>query len=197
MQSSSTNKTSKINSKSNPKSSKLSSNPNSTVKKKNPSTKTDIAAGPAVGLSSSEKKVESKAVIEEKCPYCNQMSSRDKMGLNIYEKKTEELMKELRGIYQYKRKLQGDLYKSKFNKDMPEETLIDKCKHFSGNYKPIFDCCHTAYGCYLCHDENECHDYQISKKVICLLCAYIYEGNECPNCKVKQCYQKKEKSLQG
>ena len=111
---------------------------------------------------------------------------------NIYEERNKKLTEELRKIYEYKRKLQGDIYKNKYNQEMPESTLIDKCKHFSGNYKPIFDCCNTAYGCYLCHDENECHEYQISKKVICLLCACIYEGNECPICKVKQCYERKE-----
>ena len=111
---------------------------------------------------------------------------------NIYEERNKKLTEELRKIYEYKRKLQGDIYKNKHNQNMPESTLIDKCKHFSGNYKPIFDCCNTAYGCYLCHDENECHQYQISKKVICLLCACIYEGNECPICKVKQCYERKE-----
>ena len=111
---------------------------------------------------------------------------------NKYEEKNKKLTEELRKIYEYKRKLQGDIYKKKYNQEMPESTLIDKCKHFSGNYKPIFDCCNTAYGCYICHDENECHTYKISKKVVCLLCACIYEGNECPNCKVKQCYQKKD-----
>ena len=111
---------------------------------------------------------------------------------DIYEEKNKKLSEELRKIYQYKRKLQGDIYKNKYDEEMPESTLIDKCKHFSGNYKPIFECCNTAYGCYLCHDENECHEYQKRKKVICLLCACIYEGNECPQCKVKQCYEKKE-----
>ena len=111
---------------------------------------------------------------------------------NKYLEKNRELTEELKKIYEYKRKLQSDIYKNKFNKDMPDTTLIDKCKHFSGNYKPIFECCNNAYGCYICHDESECHEYQISKKVICLLCACIYEGNECPKCKVKQCYERKE-----
>ena len=111
---------------------------------------------------------------------------------NKYLEKNKKLTEELRKIYEYKRKLQGDIYENKFGKKMPDTTLIDKCKHFSGNYKPIFECCNNAYGCYICHDENEAHEYQISKKVICLLCACIYEGNECPNCKVKQCYERKE-----
>ena len=131
--------------------------------------------------------------INYKCNTCGKVSNIVIKDIkNIYEERNKKLTEELRKIYEYKRKLQGDLYKNKYNQDMPESTLIDKCKHFSGNYKPIFDCCNTAYGCYLCHDENECHEYQISKKVVCLLCACIYEGNECPNCKVKQCYEKKE-----
>ena len=113
---------------------------------------------------------------------------------NQYEERNKKLTEELRKIYEYKRKLQSDIYENKFGKKMPDTTLIDKCKHFSGNYKPIFECCNNAYGCYICHDESECHEYQISKKVICLLCACIYEGNECPNCKVKQCYERKENS---
>ena len=111
---------------------------------------------------------------------------------NQYVERNKKLTEELRKIYEYKRKLQSDIYENKFGKKMPDTTLIDKCKHFSGNYKPIFECCNNAYGCYICHDESECHEYQISKKVICLLCACIYEGNECPNCKVKQCYERKE-----
>ena len=112
---------------------------------------------------------------------------------NEIEEKNKKLTEELRKIFEYKRKLQGDIYQNKHNQEMPESTLIDKCPHFWGNYKPVFECCNTAYGCYICHDENEGHDYQISKKVICLMCACIYEGNECPKCKVKQCYEKKEK----
>ena len=108
-----------------------------------------------------------------------------------YEEINKNLKEELKKIYQYKRRLQGEIYEKKFGKNMPPSTLIEKCQHFSGNYKPIFDCCNTAYGCYICHDENECHTHQISKKVICLLCACIYEGIECTNCKVKQVYQKK------
>lgn len=111
---------------------------------------------------------------------------------NIYEERNKQLTEELKKIYEYKRKLQSDIYENKYKKKMPDTTLIDKCKHFSGNYKPIFECCNNAYGCYICHDESECHQYQISKKVICLLCACIYEGNECTNCKVKQCYERKD-----
>ena len=111
---------------------------------------------------------------------------------NKYEERNKELTAELRKIYEYKRKLQSDIYLNKNGRAMPDTELIDKCKHFSGNYKPIFECCNNAYGCYICHDENECHEYEISKKVICLLCACIYEGNECPNCKVKQVYERKE-----
>ena len=32
-----------------------------------------------------------------------------------------------------------DIYENKYGKKMPDTTLIDKCKHFSGNYKPIFE----------------------------------------------------------
>ena len=128
-----------------------------------------------------------------KCKVCGtEYDDIIKKQINKYEERNRQLTEELRKIYEYKRKLQGDIYRNKYDTEMPQSTLIDKCKHFSGNYKPIFDCCNTAYGCYLCHDENECHQYQISKKVVCLLCACVYEGNECPNCKVKQCYQKKE-----
>ena len=128
-----------------------------------------------------------------KCDLCGTEYNEAVLNVkNVYVEKNKKLTEELKKIYEYKRKLQGDIYKNKHKQEMPESTLIDKCKHFSGNYKPIFECCNTAYGCYLCHDENECHEYQISKKVICLMCACIYEGNECPNCKVKQCYEKKE-----
>ena len=128
-----------------------------------------------------------------KCKVCGtEYDDIIKKQINKYEERNKQLTEELRKIYEYKRKLQGDIYRNKYDTEMPKSTLIDKCKHFSGNYKPIFDCCNTAYGCYLCHDENECHQYQISQKVVCLLCACVYEGNECPNCKVKQCYQKKE-----
>ena len=145
----------------------------------------NLNAGPLLNNKNNNKNI--------KCNICGaEYNNNIKEIKNIYEEKNKKLTEELRKIYEYKRKLQGDIYKNKYNQKMPESTLIDKCKHFSGNYKPIFDCCNTAYGCYLCHDENECHVYKISKKVVCLLCACIYEGNECPNCKVKQCYEKKE-----
>ena len=131
--------------------------------------------------------------IKYKCKVCGkEYNNLIQSVKNKYEERNKELTRELRKIYEYKRKLQGDIYENKYGKKMPDTTLIDKCKHFSGNYKPIFECCNNAYGCYICHDESECHQYQISKKVICLLCACIYEGNECPNCKVKQCYERKE-----
>ena len=146
----------------------------------------DLNAGPLLNQNNNIKNF--------KCNSCGREYNNDiiKEIKDIYEEKNKKLTEELKKIYQYKRKLQGDIYKNKYDQEMPESTLIDKCKHFSGNYKPIFECCNTAYGCYLCHDENECHEYQISKKVICLLCACIYEGNECPQCKVRQCYEKKE-----
>ena len=131
--------------------------------------------------------------IVHKCNVCGkEYDSIIQQVKNRYAERNKQLTEELRKIYEYKRKLQSDIYENKFGKKMPDNTLIDKCKHFSGNYKPIFECCNNAYGCYICHDESECHEYQISKKVICLLCACIYEGNECPNCKVKQCYERKE-----
>ena len=148
----------------------------------------NLNAGPVIN-----NQVNNNYNINYKCNACGtEYNNIIKETKNKYEERNKKLTEELRKIYEYKRKLQGDIYKNKHNENMPESTLIDKCKHFSGNYKPIFDCCNTAYGCYLCHDENEYHEYQISKKVICLLCACIYEGNECPNCKVKQCYEKRE-----
>ena len=146
----------------------------------------DLNAGPLINSENKKKR-------KIKCNVCGtEYDNEIKEIENKYEGRNRQLTEELKKIYQYKRKLQGEIYLNKNNQVMPESTLIDKCKHFFGNYKPIFDCCNTAYGCYICHDENECHEYQISKKVICLLCACIYEGNACPNCKIKQCYQKKE-----
>ena len=148
----------------------------------------NLAAGPNIIINSNENNNKN-----YKCKVCGkEYNNLIQKVKNQYEERNKELTKELRKIYEYKRKLQGDIYENKYGKKMPDTTLIDKCKHFSGNYKPIFECCNNAYGCYICHDENECHEYQISKKVICLLCACIYEGNECPNCKVKQCYERKE-----
>ena len=74
-----------------------------------------------------------------------------------------------------------------------ETKLIDKCKHFYGNYKPIFACCGNAYACYLCHNENENHKYEFSNKVICLICNTIYTQNSCPKCNVPQVFKRKKK----
>ena len=45
---------------------------------------------------------------------------------NQYEERNKELTKELRKIYEYKRKLQGDIYENKYGKKMTDTTLIDK-----------------------------------------------------------------------
>lgn len=74
-----------------------------------------------------------------------------------------------------------------------ETKLIDKCKHFYGNYKPIFACCGNAYACYLCHNENENHKYEFSNKVVCLICNTIYTQNSCPKCNVPQVFKRKKK----
>ena len=148
----------------------------------------DLEAPPLFNPDNNENNLKNNAKI---CIHCGK--EYDTMrNVNLYEEKNKKLSEKLKNIYEIKRKLQADIYKASHGTEMPEDTLIDKCKHFFGNYKPIFDCCHRAYGCYMCHDENECHEYQISKKVICLLCACIYEGSQCPKCKIKQCYQKKK-----
>ena len=74
-----------------------------------------------------------------------------------------------------------------------EPKFIDKCKHFYGNYKPIFACCKKAYPCYICHNENENHNYEFSNKVVCLMCNTIYTQNICPKCHVPQVFKKKSK----
>ena len=69
--------------------------------------------------------------------------------------------------------------------------LYDKCKHFKGNYLPIFSCCDKSYPCYLCHQEENNHTIILSNKVICMNCKEIYSGNQCPCCNEFQLYKKK------
>ena len=155
-------------------------------------TNINFEAGPLLGNNQKDNENNNNN-LNYKCNVCgSEYNNIIQKAKNKYEERNKQLTEELRKIYEYKRKLQSDIYENKHGEKMPDSTLIDKCKHFSGNYKPIFECCNNAYGCYICHDENECHEYQISKKVICLLCANIYQGNECTNCKVKQCYERKE-----
>lgn len=70
--------------------------------------------------------------------------------------------------------------------------LIDKCQHFKGNYKPIFDCCNKAFACYLCHELQTNHTYEYSNKVVCLICSNIYMGEQCTNCGAKQLFKQKK-----
>lgn len=79
---------------------------------------------------------------------------------------------------------------SKSNEVNP--VLIDKCKHFMGNYKPIFACCGLAYPCYLCHNEKQKHKYEFINRVICLICNIEYTGKVCPKCGASQVYKKKK-----
>ena len=72
-------------------------------------------------------------------------------------------------------------------------TMFDKCPHFYGNYMPKFACCGKFYGCYLCHNENENHNYVFSNKVACLFCKNVYAGKTCPKCKANQLFQRKIK----
>lgn len=69
--------------------------------------------------------------------------------------------------------------------------LFDKCPHFKGNYIPIFNCCGKSYPCYICHQEANTHNMDISNKVICLYCKEIYSGNQCESCGAYQLYKKK------
>ncbi len=72
--------------------------------------------------------------------------------------------------------------------------LYDKCKHFKGNYLPIFSCCDKSYPCYLCHQEENSHTIILSNKVICMNCKEIYTGNQCPCCNEFQLYKKKDEN---
>lgn len=72
-----------------------------------------------------------------------------------------------------------------------EYDLFDKCPHFKGNYIPIFNCCEKSYPCYICHQEANIHNIEISNKVICLYCKNIYTGNQCDTCGAFQLYKRK------
>ena len=92
--------------------------------------------------------------------------------------------------------------KTRFNQEKDKSNIVtihdqkfeltDKCKHFMGNYIPIFDCCEKSYPCYLCHKEAVNHEIQISNKVICLICKEIYTGNQCTCCGAFQLYKRKD-----
>lgn len=69
--------------------------------------------------------------------------------------------------------------------------MFDKCRHYKGNYIPIFKCCDKSYPCYLCHKESTSHLMELSDRVICLCCQEIYSGNRC-DCGAFQLYKKKE-----
>ena len=70
--------------------------------------------------------------------------------------------------------------------------IIDKCEHFKGNYIPIFSCCERSYPCYICHNQNQNHEFVISNKVVCLICKNIYSGPKCEVCNTYQIYRGKK-----
>lgn len=128
-----------------------------------------------------------------KCEICEKLITNDNniKNKNIYKKLSEDLYNEYNNLLKEKYNLIEEINKIQKNKIVNEGNMKDKCKHFIGNYKPIFKCCNTPYPCYICHDDNENHKFIFSDKVLCLICGRIYEGEICPKCNIKQEYIKK------
>ena len=108
---------------------------------------------------------------------------------NIKNKKSET--KTNKKINYNKELIENLLNKSNEKTKNSDIVLVDICPHWKANYKTIFSCCNTGYGCVQCHYQNEKHHLVFSGESLCLFCNNKFKGDKCPICLVEKTQSRK------